>query len=105
MYRENIFKHVILFISGELFTAARLDRETHTMFNVPVIAVDGGGRTGYTNIRVNVADQGDNMPQFKMNDYKANAYSTVDVGTFVLQVPVDYENFRNVSSVVFSIDI
>ncbi len=56
------------------------------MFNVPVIAVDGGARTGYTNIRVNVADQGDNMPQFKMNDYKANVYSTVDVGTFVLQV-------------------
>ena len=99
-----------MFISGELFTASRLDRETHTMFNVPVIAVDGGGRTGYTNIRVNVADQGDNMPQFKMNDYKANVYSTVDVGTFVLQVSVELswllvESFRNVSSVVFSIDI
>ncbi len=72
--------------TGELFTYKKLDREEQALYNVPVTATDGGGRSGYCIVRVNVADQGDNMPQFVMQDYKANVYSTAPVGSTVVHV-------------------
>ena len=73
-----------------MFTYKQLDREDKALFNVPITATDGGGRTGYTLVRVNVADQGDNVPQFVMEDYKANIYSGAEIGTFVVQVNIFY---------------
>ena len=75
-----------LYFAGELFTYKLLDREEQALYNVPVTATDGGGRTGYTVVKVNVADQGDNVPQFMMSDYKANVYSSAEIGTTVVQV-------------------
>ena len=76
----------VIYLAGELFTYKQLDREEQALYSVPVTATDGGGRTGYTVVRINVADQGDNVPQFVMEDYKANVYSSVEIGTFVVQV-------------------
>ena len=75
-----------MYLAGELFTYKQLDREEQALYNVPVTATDGGGRNGYTVVRINVADQGDNVPQFVMEDYKANVYSSAEIGTFVVQV-------------------
>ena len=63
-----------------------MDREKTVVYDVPIMATDGGGRVGYTVVRVNVADQGDNRPLFKMREYKANIYGASEVGTYVLQV-------------------
>ena len=76
----------VIYLAGELFTYKQLDREEQALYSVPVTATDGGGRTGYTVVRINVADQGDNVPQFVMEDYKANVYSSAEIGTFVVQV-------------------
>ncbi len=80
--------------AGELFTYRKVDREESALFHVPVTATDGGGRSAYCVIRVNVADQGDNAPQFSVNDYKANVYSSAPVGTAVLQVCTDESSAR-----------
>ena len=69
-----------------LYTKIPLDREVAALYQVPVVARDGGGRTGYTIVRVNVADQGDHKPEFIMSEYKANVYAETEVGRSILQV-------------------
>ena len=79
--------HVALTLTtGAVYTRARLDRERRAVFHVPVVATDGGGRAGHAVITVNVADQGDNRPQFKLREYKSNVYSNAPRNAFVLQV-------------------
>ncbi len=80
----------VFVLPGELFTKVRLDREQQILYQVPVVGTDGGGRMGYTTVRVNVADQGDNRPQFKMNQYMANVYGDDVENTFILQVRLIY---------------
>ncbi len=69
-----------------LSTRRALDRETRALYTIPVLARDGGGRVGYSSVRVNVADQADHKPQFKIGEYKANVYAYADSGTPVLEV-------------------
>lgn len=78
------FVHVLS--TGELATLESLDREEMAVYAVPIVAKDGGGRAGYCVLRVNVADQGDQRPLFKLNDYKANIYVTAELDSTVLQV-------------------
>lgn len=83
----DILSHCDWFvIAGELFTKVELDREKKVVYDVPIVATDGGGRSGYTMVRVNVADQGDNRPLFKMQEYKANIYGSAEINSYVLQV-------------------
>jgi hypothetical protein len=72
--------------SGAVTTKAGLDRETKDVHDIRISATDGGGRIGYTTVRVRVADRGDQEPAFTANDYKANVYTTAHIGTTVLQV-------------------
>ena len=73
-------------VAGELFTKAMLDREVSAQYVVPVVARDGGGRTGYTLVRVNVGDKGDHSPQFQLDQYKANVYADAPLHMSILQV-------------------
>ena len=77
---------VIVIFTGMLFTERPLDREVSSLYHVPIVARDGGGRVGYTMVRVNVADQGDHKPQFIMSEYKANIYASTEIDASVLQV-------------------
>ena len=95
---------IMICISGELTTRITFDREQQSLYNIPIAAVDGGGHTGYTLIRVNVADKGDNEPRFRMKNYRANVYDDTHVDSYVLQVSYQltqlmstsiYENFKN----------
>ena len=81
-----IYYLVGIHVPGELFTKAVLDREASAQYVVPVVARDGGGRTGYTQVRVNVADKGDHSPQFQLDQYKANVYADAPLHTSILQV-------------------
>jgi hypothetical protein len=76
----------VLCYAGAVTTKAALDRETKDIHDVRISATDGGGRTGYTTVRVHVIDRGDHEPMFTANDYKANVYSTAHIGTTVVQV-------------------
>lgn len=71
-----------------MYTKRPLDREVEPLYQVPVVARDGGGRTGYTIVRVNVADQGDHKPEFIMSEYKANVYAATEVGKSILKVNI-----------------
>lgn len=73
-------------LKGEIETKVRLDREERKIYEVPVIATDGGGRSGFTTVRIKVGDINDNSPVFYLNEYKASIYSNLTVNTTFLKV-------------------
>lgn len=42
---------------------------------MPLIATDGGGRSGFATLKVHVGDENDNAPLFVHGEYKAVIYS------------------------------
>jgi len=56
---------------GTIITKKKLDRETQKLYEVPVMATDGGSRSGFIMVRVKVADENDNAPKFLIREYKA----------------------------------
>lgn len=71
---------------GEIVTKIRLDREEQKVYEIPVIATDGGGRSGFATVRVRVGDQNDNAPRFHLNDYKTSIYGNLSLNATFLNV-------------------
>lgn len=71
---------------GEIVTKICLDREDRKMYEVPIIATDGGGRSGFTTIKVRVGDQNDNIPQFYLREYKTSFYGNLSMNATFLNV-------------------
>lgn len=74
------------FLQGVITLRHLLDREEKYLHEVPVVAIDGGGRTGYMLLRVAVGDINDNAPQFQANEYKASIHANMSIGTTILTV-------------------
>jgi protocadherin Fat 1/2/3 len=60
--------------TGKLTTKARLDREKQKLYEVPVMATDGGGRSGFLTVRIKVVDENDNAPYFLLKEYQASIH-------------------------------
>ncbi|XP_054721928.1 LOW QUALITY PROTEIN: fat-like cadherin-related tumor suppressor homolog [Uloborus diversus] len=90
--------------TGVLYARISFDREKHRLYEVPIAAFDGGGRPGYSTVRISVTNENDNAPQFTVSDYQAYVYENTTVGTTVLQVrAVDEDDDSHSSSVEYSI--
>lgn len=72
--------------TGNMFTTRSLDRESRHLYEIPVSAVDGGGRIAFTVVRVAITDVNDNEPQFAAAEYRANIHANSTVGTTILKV-------------------
>lgn len=72
--------------SGKISTRTRLDREKQKMYEIPVMATDGGGRSGFLTVRVKVADENDNAPRFYMREYKGSISSNFTQGQYFMKV-------------------
>lgn len=73
-------------VKGEIVTKIRLDREEQKVYEIPVVATDGGGRSGFATVRVRVGDQNDNAPRFYLNDYKISIYGNLSLNATILNV-------------------
>ena len=69
--------------SGEIKILLNLDREQNTMFNLTIVAIDGGlttpqsqRRTGITLVQIFVLDFNDNAPMFDSSLYRFNITTT-----------------------------
>lgn len=71
---------------GAVLTRVVLLCEAATVYHLRISATDGGGLVGQTTVRVSVRCQGDRLPMFLMNDYKANVYATSHHGSAVAKV-------------------
>ena len=74
------------FASGEITTRQILDREKANQFELTVIATDNGGQMGFATVTVVVKDENDNMPQFMMDEYRANIHFNASINSRILQV-------------------
>lgn len=72
--------------SGKIFTTARLDREKQKTYEIPVMATDGGGRSGFLTVKIKVDDENDNAPKFLLKEYKASIHSNHSVSSPFLKV-------------------
>lgn len=50
------------------------------------MATDGGGRSGFTQIRVKLVDENDNTPKFLLRETKACIHSNFTVGSGIVKV-------------------
>ncbi|XP_059608235.1 fat-like cadherin-related tumor suppressor homolog, partial [Phlebotomus argentipes] len=71
---------------GEIVTKVRLDREAREIYEMVVMASDGGGRVGFTTVRVHVADENDNAPLFHFHEYTASIHGNHTIGSPFLRV-------------------
>ncbi|XP_048512093.1 fat-like cadherin-related tumor suppressor homolog isoform X4 [Athalia rosae] len=73
-------------LTGEIVTKRKLDRESQKVYELPVMATDGGGKSGFVMVRVKVGDENDNSPIFLLKEYKATIHSNLSVNTVFLRV-------------------
>ncbi|MED6272437.1 bahd acyltransferase [Characodon lateralis] len=73
---------------GVISTLQRLDRENPKNKDIvlTVMALDGGGRASFCTVRVVLADENDNAPQFRAMEYRMSIKSNVAKGSLVTQI-------------------
>lgn len=73
-------------ITGKIVTSKRLDREEKNVYEIPVMATDGGGKVGFLTVRVTVLDENDNAPKFYLRQYKASISGNQNIATPFVKV-------------------
>lgn len=71
---------------GEIVTKIRLNREEQKIYELPIIATDGGGRSGFTTVKIKVGDVNDNAPEFYLREYKTSIYGNLSINATFLNV-------------------
>lgn len=84
-------------------TKKRLDREQKKLYEVPIMAVDAGGRAGFATVRVKVGDENDNAPVFLYREYKALIQGNLTVNTTFFRVKAIDEDDNQNAVVKYSI--
>jgi len=72
----------------QLILTSALDRELRDLYEVKVVAYDGGSppRSGTVDVTVTVTDANDNGPVFEYSSYEVTVDENIDVGTTVAKV-------------------
>lgn len=72
--------------SGEIWSVGSFDREIRPHFDVPIIATDRSGLSGFAVLKVRIGDVNDNAPMFDLDEYKANIHANLTVGSVIIRV-------------------
>ncbi|XP_055855772.1 fat-like cadherin-related tumor suppressor homolog isoform X2 [Episyrphus balteatus] len=89
-------------IKGIIESKVSFDRELCSHYEIPIIASDIGGRSGFTIVKVKITDENDNPPVFVLNEYHAviNANYQLNI-PFVKVKALDKDEHQN-SVLVYS---
>ena len=92
--------------NGTLTSNATLDRETTDMYEMVVVASDGGSvpRSSTTTVTVSITDINDNIPTFSRASYLISTTENQPIGTSILQVTVTDDDIGLNSDIILSID-
>ena len=90
-------------LTGEIWSRHMFDREARKNYEIPIVATDAGGRSGYTALIVNITDVNDNNPTFQLEEYKANVYANLSAGSPIVQVQAEDEDAGRNAQLVYSI--
>lgn len=75
---------------GEVWTSEVFDREELAEYSFTVMAMDIGGRTGFTTLHISVEDENDNKPVFVQLAYKIVIRANATVGSVILKVIIKH---------------
>ncbi|XP_076056118.1 FAT atypical cadherin kugelei isoform X2 [Oratosquilla oratoria] len=89
--------------SGEIWTSTEFDREVRSKFEYTVMAVDIGGRTGFTSLHVVLKDVNDNSPVFSRPIYLGVIPTNATTGSQVLKVSANDADAGNNGLVLYKI--
>lgn len=82
--------------TGDIITKIKLDRETRKSYDILVMATDEGGRSGFTTVRVAVADENEYPPQFINTEYKAVIHVNLSRNIVFLRIKaIDLDENQN----------
>lgn len=90
-------------MTGEIVTKKKLDREAQKLYEIPVMATDGGGRSGFVIVRVKVGDENDNSPVFLIREYKASIHSNLSINTSFMKVKAHDNDEDEAARIEYSI--
>ncbi|XP_057706138.1 protocadherin Fat 2 isoform X2 [Corythoichthys intestinalis] len=92
--------------NGQIVTTKPLDRENpdQRVIAIKVMAKDGGGKVAFCTVKIILADDNDNIPQFKASEYHVAIQSTVNKGSPVIQiVAYDADDGKN-ADITYTVD-
>ncbi|XP_051926761.1 protocadherin Fat 2 isoform X1 [Hippocampus zosterae] len=92
--------------NGQIVTTQPLDRENpdQRVIAIKVMAKDGGGKVAFCTVKIILADDNDNVPQFKASEYHVDIKSTVNKGSPVIQIMAyDADDGKN-ADITYSVD-
>ncbi|XP_011501552.1 PREDICTED: fat-like cadherin-related tumor suppressor homolog [Ceratosolen solmsi marchali] len=72
--------------SGEITTKKLFDREEKKLYEIPVMASDGGSKSGFVIVRVKIIDENDNAPVFLLREYKACIHGNLSLNSIFLKI-------------------
>lgn len=82
--------------TGEITTKIVLDREKRKSYEILVMATDGGGRLGFTTIRIAVGDENEFSPEFLNSEYHAVIHGNLTKNIVFLRVKaIDLDENKN----------
>lgn len=82
--------------TGDVITKVKLDREARKSYDVLVMASDEGGRSGFTTLRVSVADENEFSPQFINTEYKTAIHANLSRNIVFLRIKaIDLDENQN----------
>ena len=89
--------------TGQIVTKKILDREEQKLYEIPVMATDGGGKSGFVIVRVKVMDENDNAPVFLLKEYKACIHSNLTINSGFLRVKAHDADEGDAARIEYSI--
>ncbi|XP_077389169.1 protocadherin Fat 2 isoform X2 [Festucalex cinctus] len=92
--------------NGQIVTTQPLDRENpeQRVIAIKVMAKDGGGKVAFCTVKIILADDNDNVPQFKASEYHVAIQSTVNKGSPIIQiVAYDADDGKN-ADITYTVD-
>ncbi|KAF5898220.1 protocadherin Fat 3-like, partial [Clarias magur] len=95
----------IIGADGVIITAQKLDREDPMNRDIVLIvmALDGGGRASFCNIRVILTDENDNAPRFRAVEYRVSVKSNIGIGTLLTQIQAQDPDAGDNGKVTYSL--
>lgn len=103
----NDFEKTLFIIGadGVITTAQNLDRENPMNKDIVLIvmALDGGGRASYCNVRVMLTDENDNAPLFRVTEYRVSIKANIAIGTLVTQIQAQDPDAGDNGKVTYSL--
>ena len=89
--------------TGSLSALVTFDREERGAYEVPVVATDLGGRSGFATVKVKILDENDSRPRFPLKEYRANVRANMTSGTPVIKVTTTDADVAENAAVSYSI--